>query len=324
MSLIYKNADGCYCDIAGSTSKNVNATTAACNTSLVGTGDNGVSLCYTTGHNISMDPGSGRLYSDGGYSTDGTNVLFVRNGNNLDISPTNGCNSAWLNYRGGVCQLLIGSGAGNGNLGQIVTRLTNADAIANTGDPNMSISSNCNLNICACNNLNANADIIRIQSDTETNILSGSDVLNTRGTITLQADSFTANCAPIIQFVNHCSGSYYGSHLIRGNEKLTKVCYQGSTQVEYPYALVCDLGGLNSDITAFVASDTSFYSALTTATNAATLWESFSGSTMNGYGGAWFGYKRPGSATAMIIWHEMLIKGLYDENNNVWSLKSIL
>ena len=80
----------------------------------------------------------------------------------------------------------------------------------------------------------------------------------------------------------------------------------------------------DTDITASVTSDTSFYNAFTTAANNATYWESFSGSTMNGYGGAWFGYKRTSSITAMIIWHETIIKGFYNEAADTWSFKTIL
>ena len=80
----------------------------------------------------------------------------------------------------------------------------------------------------------------------------------------------------------------------------------------------------DTDITAFLTSDTSFYNAFITAVNNAALWESFSGSTMNGLGGAWFGYKRTYSITALIIWHERIVKGFYNEAADTWSFKTIL
>ena len=151
MSLIYKNADGCYCDIAGLSSLNIDGAT--------------VNSIY-----------AGTVYT------------------------SNVCNS--------VC-------------------------------PNMSISSNCNLNICACNNLTTETECMFLNSKTTTCISSGSNSSNTQGAIVLKAESYVANCEPVIMFAAHCSGCYIEIHKIEGNGKLTKVCYDNSC--EYPYALMCDL-----------------------------------------------------------------------------------
>ena len=93
--------------------------------------------------------------------------------------------------------------------------------------------------ICLSANTNAiiNSDYIALSSKTAVCLFSGT--AGTRGNVTLQAESFVSNCAPIIRFVNHCSGSYIEEHRIVGNGKLTKVCHGNGC--EYPYALMCDL-----------------------------------------------------------------------------------